>query len=108
LEPVALALELGRPVSRGFALVLVAVVLAALGWVDHRQAVRLDSVAGSGSSSTTVVPTADPQTCYLLGVIAAAEGRADLVTRLGQAQALGSDCQVYAARGSRGEDLEGS
>jgi hypothetical protein len=110
LEPVALALELGRPVTRGFALLLVAVVLAALGWVDHRQSVRLDTIESTvvGSTGSTGLATPDPQTCYLLGVIAGAQGRADLVTRLGQSPATGGDCQVYAVRGSRGQDLEGN
>jgi len=110
LEPVALALELGRPVTRGFALLLVAVVLAALGWVDHRQSVRLDTIESAvvGSSGSTGLATPDPQTCYLLGVIAGAQGRADLVTRLGQSPATGGDCQLYAVRGSRGQDLEGN
>ena len=106
LEPLAVAMELGRPVSRGFALVLVAVVLAALGWVDHRQSVRLEAVEASAGVSSTAPLTPDPQTCYLLGVIAGAQGKADLVTRL--AASTGSDCQVYAARGSRGQDLQGN
>jgi hypothetical protein len=110
LEPLALAMELGRPVTRGFALLLVAVVLAALGWVDHRKSVRLDTVESAvlGTSTSAGVPTADPQTCYLLGVIAGAQGRTDLVNRLGQGQGAGSDCQVYAARGSRGQDMAGN
>jgi hypothetical protein len=89
LEPLALALELGRPVSRGFALVLVALVLAALGWVDHRQAARLDAVesAVAGTTSSVVqgarATVADPDPCWLLGVIAGAQGKADLVSRLG-------------------------
>jgi len=120
LEP--LALEMGRPVSRGFALVLVAVVLAALGWVDHREAARFDTVesavAGTTSSvvqgtSATVVqgaaadPEADPETCWLLGVIAGGQGRADLVSRLAATTSSTGDCQLYAARGARGQDLEG-
>lgn len=107
LEPLAMAMELGRPVSRGFALLLVAVVLAALGWVDHRQGIRLDAVESSVASMTSSgAPVSDPQTCWLLGVVAGAQGRGDLVDRLGSS-ASGSDCQVYAARGARGQSLDG-
>ena len=107
LEPLATAMELGRPVSRGFALALVAVVLAALTWTDHRQSVRLDAVESSVVSVTSSgAPVSDPQTCWLLGVVAGAQGRADLVSRL-DPSAAGGDCQVYAARGARGQSLDG-
>ena len=113
LEAASLSKSLGAPVSRGFVLATVLVLLLALGWVDHRQQARLDQVEQYTSSaismSTQFVPPsgADPATCWLLGTLANAQGQGALVAQWAS-NGTEDDCKTSAARGARGQALDGN
>jgi hypothetical protein len=105
---------LAQPVSRGFALGLVALVLVVLGWMWAQQQQRLDELAGQvdpvtfTSGSTGGIGTADPELCWLLGVIADAQGKGDVVAGMGAGSDSMTECQSYAMRGARGQGPSGN
>ena len=107
-----LAGTLSRPLTRGFALGLAALLLVVFLWVEHRQSTRLDQLElGVSSVSSSVgfgqMDTSDPQTCWLLGV-AAGSRATTVISKMDASSGAMSDCQMYATRGSLGQDLDGN
>jgi hypothetical protein len=100
--------------TRGFAVGLAALVLVVLGsmWVQQQQ--RLDDLAGQlapvtfTSDSTGGIGSADPELCWLLGVIADAQGKGDVVAGMASGSDSVSECQNYAMRGARGQSSSGN
>lgn len=108
---------LAQPISRGFALGLVALVLLVLGsmWVQQQQ--RMDDLAGqvgqvgqvAFTTDSTVGPgSADPELCWLLGVIADGQGKGQVVAGMASGSDSMSECQTSAMRGARGQSSSGN
>lgn len=108
---------LAQPVSRGFAVGLAALVLLVLGsmWVQQQQ--RLDAVAEQvgqvgrvafTSDSTGGIGSADPELCWLLGVIADGQGKGQVVAGMASGSDSMSECQTSAMRGARGQSSSGN
>jgi hypothetical protein len=96
---------------------LVALVLLVLGsmWVQQQQ--RMDDLAGQvgqvgqvafTSDSAGGTESADPELCWLLGVIADAQGKGDLVAGMASGSDSVSECQTSAMRGARGQSSSGN
>lgn len=108
-----IAESLRAPISRGFALTLAVLLLLALVWMDHRQQTRLEQVeqftSSAVSMSTQYTPpaSADPATCWLLGTLANAQGQGALVAQWAS-NGTEDDCKTSAARGARGQALDGN
>lgn len=104
--------SLSRPLTRGFALGLAALLLVVFLWVEHRQSTRLEQLELDISSVSSSIgfgqsDPSDPQTCWLLGVAANAQGKGDLVARWA-ANGMLTECKASASRGARGQALDGS
>ena len=105
---------LAQPVSRGFAVGLAALVLlvVAFMWVQQQQ--QLDAVAGQvgqvvfTSESTGGIGSADPELCWLLGVIADGQGKGQVVAGMASGSDSMSECQTSAMRGARGQSSSGN
>ncbi len=98
-----------RTLRFGEALVLVGVLLVALVVVDHRQETRFrlleDQVDMVDTSAGFGVVPADPQLCWLLGVVAASQGEGARVDELALAGESG-DCARHASHGANGLPLD--
>ena len=76
-EPLERRLALHTPVTRAFALGLVVLNLAVLGWMFVRQNEALDRMESTVNGVQSEVPTlirdqvatADPETCWLIGAL---------------------------------------
>ena len=94
-----------RTLRFGEALVMIGVLLVALVVVDQRQESRFDLLEGQVGrvdvSSGGGVGSADPQLCWLLGVVAASQGDGARVDELALAGESG-DCARHAAHGASG------
>jgi len=113
LEPAAR--YLGAPLTRGFAAGLVALNLVALGWMWARQdqqlahlRVAVNEASFSGTASYGGVGSADPELCWLLGVIANGQGKGSVVAGMASGTDSMTDCQTYAMRGARGQGPSGN
>ena len=80
-----------------------ALAQAALGRIES----SIQSVsAGVGAFPVT---SADPETCWLMGAFARAEGKAaQLAEALGGTGSAWSTCLVYTQRGALGQDFDGN
>ncbi len=97
---------MSRTLRVGEALVLLLAVLVALVVGDHRAAGRDEQLSFSipPTSFDTGATSADPELCWLLGVVADAQGRGAEVA----SQALaggGGSCAAAAAQGANGQPL---
>lgn len=113
LEPVGR--HLGGPLTRGFALGLVALNLVVLGWMWSRQDQQLaelravaNDTAFVDTANTAGPGSADPELCWLLGVIADSQGKGSLMAGMSSGANSVTDCQTYAARGARGQAPSGN
>ncbi len=113
LEPAAR--YFGGPITRGFAVGLVVLNLMALGWMWSRQNQQLAEVGAavngasfSDAGFTGGPGSADPELCWLLGVIADAQGKGSLVAGMASGSDVMTDCQTYAMRGARGQAPSGN
>lgn len=90
------------------AVVLVLLNLAVLVWGIAHLSGRHDNDAGAWYSSiSTQAPeaaAADPETCWLLGVVAEDAGKGSLVSGLALRDGAG-DCARAAAQGANGQQL---
>lgn len=102
------------PVSRGFAVGLVALNLVVLGWLWNQQEQRLASLESQiGTVAYPATPgggvdSADPELCWLLGVIADGQGKGQVVAGMAHGADSMTDCQTYAMRGARGQNASGN
>lgn len=100
---------LSRTLRVGEAMVLLVAVVVGLVVVDQRQQGRYEMLSSEVSSVSVGSfdggsGSADPQLCWLLGVVADAEGRGAEVA----SQALsgaGDPCAAAAAQGANGQPL---
>lgn len=99
----------GRSLRVGEALVLLLVVVVGLVVVDQRQQGRYENLSSEVSSVSVGSfdggsGSADPELCWLLGVVADGQGRGSEVA----SQALaggGGTCAAAAAQGANGQPL---
>jgi hypothetical protein len=107
-----------RPLTRGFALGLVALNVSVLGWMWFQQEQRLGALESNVVAQVALVSgtagpaggvgTTDPELCWLLGVIADAQGKGSVVAGMGSASDSPTECQNYAMRGARGQGPSGN
>lgn len=106
---------LGAPLTRGFAAGLVVLNLVVLGWMSWRQERQLAELRAAANDTafvdtdTTGGPgSADPELCWLLGVIADGQGKGSVVAGMSFGADSMTDCQTYASRGARGQAPSGN
>jgi hypothetical protein len=95
---------LERPVSRGFALLLMLAILVVLGWTFYQQNESLEQLKSATSEMAPARElTADPQVCWLMGANAYAVGRGEQMSQVLASAPTQTDCVAQAQRGALGQ-----
>ncbi|WP_091758921.1 hypothetical protein [Pedococcus cremeus] len=91
---------------------LLALNLLFTGWLALRQEKRIAEAASpasySGDTSGTAADLSQPQVCWLLGLVAAGQGKGSEVAKMALTGDVMSDCSTYAGRGARGQSMDGN
>ena len=108
---VPLETALRRPATTGLVVTLLALNLLFTGWLALRQEKQNAEVRAAsyfGDASGTGADLSQPQVCWLLGVVAAGQGKGSEVAKMALTGDAMSDCATYAGRGARGQSMDGS